>query len=217
VPFGVYDQLIERVADWLDRPDLEAEIPDFVRLTEVELAREVGWRFTNKEATGNFVADQDYISLPADHLWPEWLRVNTANEYTIPIVSGSEFVRLKRTIDAGGLQSYGARHVGQELKLVPTPGGTDGYTLWYQATISPLADEATGTSWLLANGFDAYLWGSLSNAADFIGDDARAGGWGMKFEKAKHSLKKLEFRARTGGGGLRVKTDVDGGTTPRRF
>jgi len=216
MPFADYDDLVDRIENHLVRPDLRSEIPDFIRLTEVDLGRSFGWRFSEKEATGSFVADQDYLTLPTDLLWPKWLRIDDTDpgpQY-VEIVSGREFMDLKRRISAGW-HPVGATHVGQVLKLAPIPSKAWEYTLWYQSAITELSDSNT-TNWMLTNAFDALLYGALQHACDFIGDSASADRYEMKFEKHKESAKRMEWRARTGGGNLRISTDVDAGAMPRR-
>jgi hypothetical protein len=217
VPFADYQELVDRVENHLVRPDLNPEIPDFIRLAEVDLAREFGWRFTETETTGNFVADQDYITLPAGILWPRMLRITDTDPgpYVVDIVSGRKFADIIRQVSSGS-RPIGATHVGEQLKLAPAPGKNWAYTLWWTGTITPLDFTSNTTNWMLTNAFDALLYGALQHACDFLGDAASSDRYEMKYEKYKQSAKRMEFRARTGGGTIRVETDIDQGTIPRR-
>ena len=216
MPLDIYSDLVETVAEYLARDDLSDQIPDFIRLAEADLGREVGWRFTSKEVTGNFVVDEDFITLPTDTLKAEILVITDTvpGPVNINIVSGQEFNRKLRTTSSSW-HPVVARHLGLTLKLAPTPAKDWAYKLWYQAFITKLS-AANPTHWLLTNAPDAMLYGALKHASVFLKDWEAKAAYEAEYEPAKRSAKKLEFLARTGGGNLRVTTDIDPGSLPRR-
>jgi hypothetical protein len=71
---STYGELKAAVADWLNRTDLTARIPDFIQLAESDIFRffsargnEVSVTIEQRETpTGNQVAISDTIALPAD-------------------------------------------------------------------------------------------------------------------------------------------------------
>ena len=216
MPFDAFDDLVKSVGDFLARDDLDDLIPDFIRLAEADLGREVGWRFTTKEALGNFVVDQDFITLPADTLKAEILMITDTvpGPVNINIVSGQEFNRKLRTTSSSW-HPVVARHLGLTLKLAPTPAKDWAFKLWYQAFLTKL-DAANPTNWLLDNAPDTLLYGALAHASVYLKDWEAASYYKGIYEPAKQSTKKLEWLARTGGGNLRVTTDIDPGSLPRR-
>jgi hypothetical protein len=117
-----------------------------------------------------------------------------------------DFTRVKAENIGGGQTPIGATHVGDRLYLTPISSGADDYTLFYYGTPTPLGkDNATNS--MLKRAPDALLYGALLHSAPYVGDDPRLQTWLLMFARAKASYKKLEFRARTGGGPLAVRPD----------
>lgn len=213
MPFANYSDLQASILDWMNRPDLDVECPDFIRLAEIGLQRKMKIRFTEKEVTGTFPGAQDYLTLPADLIEPRYLRLDTTPLREVQIVGPQKF----RSADNAYSTSYPVvgMHQGSRLMLKPTPDATINYTLWYWGGLPMLSEDAP-TNWLLTNGFDVLLHASLVEGFDYIEDDAAKAKWAARLNDSFPQLRNLEWRARLGGGPLRVQTDVDVGGTPRR-
>jgi hypothetical protein len=206
MPFRTVDDLYEQIENWAVAPDLKSEIPDFLRLTEIAISREIGWRFTNLTVTDTLSGGENLITPPAGFLWADWLEFAGADgPLPVDIVSWREFTRITRLVD-NPVEPMVARHEGTKIKVSPTPPDDQVYTLLYQAAITPL-DDTTASNWLLENGADALLWGSCMECMDFRDQPQRVARFESKFLRAMVSLKKMEWRARTSGGNLRATSD----------
>jgi hypothetical protein len=205
MPFDTYADLTQAVARWLARGDLEPDIPDFIRLTEVELARDLPIREQEKEFRGTMVAGQDYLELPDDCLWPRHLRIDTNPAHGVNIVSVHDLTALQELYS--GSEASVATTIGNRLHFAPGGSAGGAYTLFYHAGLPGLSEE-TPTNQVLRMAPDCYLYGALMHSAPFLGSDERIATWGALFKAAKDSFKRLEFRARTGGGPLRMRPDV---------
>ena len=76
----------------------------------------------------------------------------------------------------------------------------------YLSGITGLSDAAP-TNWLLDQYPSAYLWGTLANAALYIGDDPRVQGWLASREAAIERIRLADRRAKYPSG-LMIQTDV---------
>jgi hypothetical protein len=79
--------------------------------------------------------------------------------------------------------------------------------LAYYAKLSKLSDSNT-TNWLLTAAPDAYLYGTLMQAAPYLQDDARIATWSALYSSALEDLQVADDRSATSGGALiaRAKT-----------
>jgi hypothetical protein len=208
VPGGIdtYEKLVEAVSDWLGRDDLEDRIPTFIHLVEADLTRMTLLRAQEKVTTGSFTAEQDFINLPDDLVTPRLLRIDTSPRVRlVDIVSLDKFVGIAESFSQSTF-SMAATMVGDRLYLAPTPGVDDDYTLFYMARLMPLSSN-NSTNRILKDAPDALLYGALMHSAPFVGNDERLPLWGTLYGGFKEDYRKLEWKARTGGGPLRVRPD----------
>ena len=202
-----FEGLVESVAAWLGRTDLYSQIPDFIRLTEKELERDIPLRDSEYVIEGNLPGNgQEYIDLPSNLLVLRHLRININRPYSIVVVGITKLNDI-RTNGAGFTHPSAAAHVGNRLYLAPTPGTTDSYTMTYRGSLAPLSNDNPSNK-VLEDAPDCMLYGALMHSAPFVGDDPRTLIWGQLFERAKLSYKQMEFRNRTGGGPLQVRPDT---------
>lgn len=165
---STYGELKTAIASWLHRSDLTSVIPDFVRLAEAELRRDVRIPSMQLEAAGSLTAGN--FTLPADFL--EAKRLTIGNQ-ELSYITVEEFQRLTRN-------GYSAVHyyirVGQQVRVLN--GGTSAYSLLYWAKFAALTLDVD-TNWLLTNAPDLYLWKSCEKGAIYtrnaeVGDRFRA-------------------------------------------
>jgi len=215
MPLRNIDDLVEQVDNWLVAPDLKGQIPDFIRLAEIFVSRELGWRFTEIEATGTLLATTFTITPPADCLWVEWISFDTPQgPEDVTISSAREYTRIKRALLDGEYPKV-ARHLGTNIIVTPTPPKDLDYSIWYHRLIEPL-DDTTASNWLITNGIDCLLWRACELGKLYREDLQGAMVYKAQFAEALGPLKKLEWRARTGGGNLRVTTDYSRDPSPKR-
>lgn len=62
---GTYSDLVSAVGDWLERADLDARIPDFIRLCESKLNRSLNIRSLESDVAMTGVPGSRFIALPA--------------------------------------------------------------------------------------------------------------------------------------------------------
>jgi hypothetical protein len=204
---STFEQLVESVGDYLGRSDLRDQIPDFIRLVEKELERDIPLRdseFVKDDAFKG--ADEEFITLPSNLLELRHIRINTQHPYSINIVGIDKLNDIRTNGSSLSLPSAGA-HIGDKLYLAPTPKLTTGYTLVYRGSIAGLSD-ANPSNRILEDAPDCLLYGALMHSAVFIGADDRVGLWSEMFNRAKNSYRMLEHRNRTGGGPLQIRPDT---------
>jgi hypothetical protein len=165
---STYTELQAAVADWLNRDDLTAMIPDLVTLAESTLNRVM--RNTRMITTGTLTATTASVAVPTDMLEPVLLEI-TSTGIPLEQIDVNQLVMLRkhRTRTAGSPKFYAI--LGRNVALAPTPSGSTGLTMTYYQSIPALASNST--NWLLTYNPDLYLYTCLMHAAPFLKDDAR--------------------------------------------
>ena len=200
MPLNTYAELQASIADFLNRVDDEvvAATPDFIRLAEAQMGRELDhWRMEKRvqiPLTGR------YEPVPVDFRKPIRLYVDGANAPLDPATQ-QHMQDMRARSETGDPCAYAI--TAGEIEIYPTP--TEGtLNLHYIADIEALSDTNV-TNWLLSEGPDAYLYGSLLQAAPYLRDDDRMATWTALYSGAVQSLNMASERARYGGQGLRMR------------
>lgn len=169
--FSTYADLQTSVASWLNRTDLTALIPDFIRLAEDRLQRalrvqEMEAVMTPTAIVGNTIAAPTG-ALAIKTIW----------------ITGYETAPLKpqsyEALLALGTSSTPTRYawVGSTLYF---DGAGEVNAITYQA-IPSLA--ANSTNWLLTNYPSAYLFASLAEAWLYLRNAAEANTWDARLSR----------------------------------
>jgi hypothetical protein len=208
MPLGSYAELQTSVADWLARPGdplLTPAIPDMIVLFE-ELARDrLRTRFVEKNIVITPPANTDTIPLPLDYGELRTMWIDTANgrrhfTYQTPVNMDTNLLFLDGYPVAYTIEGLNLRITGN------TGDAPDPIHLDYLSGLTALSDAAP-TNWLLTQYPSTYLWGTLSMAAPYIGDDQRMPVWlGMREERIE-DIKLADRRAKYPAG-LVIQTDV---------
>jgi hypothetical protein len=184
VALSTYTELQASVADWLNRTDLTARLPDFVKLCEAEISRQVR-RTTTREALS---LDSGEVTLPTTLSELRSIRLNGSlgtQQGNIDVVTPETLADYRRTHTAAG-QPRWASVVGRELLLVPEPDQTYTSEIVYYAKLLPLATNSVNAE--LTEAPDLYLYGTLIEAAAFLEHDERLPTWQSRFDKAVRGL-----------------------------
>jgi len=200
---STYAELKAAVASWLNRESITANVPDFIRLAEAQMNREIKHWKGEKRSEGEI--DTRYSTLPADWRSPIRLSVSTANgPRELEPVSQSEMLDLRyKTNDTADIPEYYAISSGS-LELYPTPSQPVNVMMIYRANIPALSDSNT-SNWLLEEAPDAYLYGTLMQTAPWLREDERVAMWASMYSQAMQSVNKDGEMAKHGGTGLRMK------------
>lgn len=167
-----YTDLKAAIADWLNRGDLEQQIPDFITLAEATLNKVI--RHNRMVTTGNVTvnANAQKVAAPADMLEPIFLQVQADPDAPLEQVSVNQLIMLRRNrMRATGTPRFFAL-VGRDIQVTPVPSGNTVLDVTYYQQI-PSLSVGSPTNWLLTYDPDLYLYTSLMHAAPFLRDDAR--------------------------------------------
>jgi hypothetical protein len=197
-----YDELKAAIADFLNREDLTAVIPTFIKLAEADISRSV--RDFRMEKRSTATVDTQYSALPAD--WVETLRVQiTGTSSRIEMVSNGALADMRaQRGDIPGKPTHYA-HTAGGLEMFPTPDAEYTIEILYYGKITSLS-VAAPTNWLLTAAPDVYLYGALIQSAPYLKDDARAVVWAGMYQSAVTNQNAASDRARYSGSGLRLRT-----------
>jgi hypothetical protein len=201
--FNNYSSLQASIADFLNRNDLTAVIPDFITLAEAQFNRNIRHRRMVERATATL--DSEYSAVPADWLESIRYQINTNPITTMEFVSPDQAAMLKGANGTTGKPIYYTQ-IGQQFQVVPAPDSGSAYTgeLTYYATIPALSVSNT-TNWLLTDSPDLYLYGALLQAAPYLQDDQRISTWGTLYERCLNDLKVSDERSRMATSALRMR------------
>jgi hypothetical protein len=204
--FSTYSELKTSIANFLARDDLTSQIPDFIRLAEARMSRELDARSMEKRATATTVAGDSYISLPTDLREIRNVQLNTDPVKTLEYYT----VQMINTDYAGQGQGKPKAYsiVGTEILLKPTPDAAYTLEIVYGENVQALSDEDTNNT-ILSRHPDAYLYGSLMNAYTYLMDETRASQYDQLFTRIMDEIIRDTEKARYGGV-LSMKTTYRG-------
>lgn len=199
-----YTNLKASIADWLNRSDLTAVIPDFITLAEAQMNRDLNELVAlQKTVTGTVDSVTSTIAIPADLL----------NLMNIVVSDGSQSASLSYIApeDAGNFSTSQDRPryysvIADVYTLFPIPDQTYTYLLHYVGEI-PALSGTNATNWVLQNTPNLYLFGSLLEASAYLGNDPRIPVWEAKYTKGLQTLLQQDSElARSGP--LTIKVDA---------
>lgn len=208
MPLDTYANLQNSVLDWLARPGdplVAPAVPDMILMFE-EMARDrLRTRFVEKEITITPPPNSDTIPLPLDYaeLRSMWIDTNYGRRhfaFQTPVNMDQNLWIIDGHPAAYTIEGLNLRYVGN------SGNSPDPINMVYLSGLTGLSDTVT-TNWLLTQYPSAYLWGTLTMAAPYIGDDPRLQIWmgarEEKFEDIKLADRKAKFPH-----GLMIQTDV---------
>ncbi|WP_374344788.1 hypothetical protein [Phenylobacterium sp.] len=186
-----YAQLQSAVADWLERRDLTARIPDFISLAEARFNRVLRLRLMEVETSLVMASGARKVSLPAGFREPLALWINQPR--------GRRRLRFVDPI---------------VLEVSTCPGSPDAWTvdgdqLAFDRPCDRMCDvtlrmlgrltlsDATPTNPLLADYPDLYLFGALVEAAPYLRDAEMLGVFMGRLDAALAEVRAKEARARS--------------------
>ena len=191
--FGDFAQLQATIASYLARTDLATQIPEFIRLAQDRLSRDLYIRQTLKVATTKTTAGDATVELPADFVAMKDLHISSTNPIqTVTFQSTSNFFRNARVLVSGPPTFYTL--LGSEFQFAPVPD-TD-YTLKMVYYHKPpyLSDTVSSNLWL-ATTPDLLLYASLGEAEPFLMNDERIQTWSSMYDRGVNSLQRSDDEA----------------------
>jgi len=203
---STYSDLKTAIANFLARDDLTTQIPDFIRLAEARMSRELDTRSMEKRATATTVAGDGFISLPTDLREIRNVQLNTDPVKTLEYYT----MQMLNTHYSGQGQGKpkGYSIVGVEIALKPIPDAAYTLEIVYGESLDALSDTNTNNT-ILTRHPDAYLYGSLMNAYTFLMDETRATQYDTLFSRIMREIIIDTEKARYGGV-LSMKTTYRG-------
>lgn len=157
---ATYSDLLTAVGAWLNRTDLTATIPDFIRLAESEFNRVL--RTVEMEATTSLTVTSGAVAVPADFLGVRSLYIANA---TLDYITPGEALEDAST----GVPAYYTIIEGQ---FIFRPSQSTTATLYYSQSIPALTVSNT-TNWLMTKHPDLYLFATLAQAEFYGWNDPR--------------------------------------------
>lgn len=203
--FTSYSDLQTAIAGYLARTDLTTQIPDFIRLAETRLRRDLRIRQMLKSVTTATVAGDETVELPSDFLEVRDFVVVGNPVQPLNYYSPSAFNRNTRSWESGKPLDYTV--LANDFQLAPIPDSNYTVKMFYFASPVFLSDTNTSNAFL-ANTPDALLYGALLEAAPYLMDDARINTWGTMFDRAMASITRSDEQGQYSGVPLVIKTTL---------
>jgi hypothetical protein len=199
---ATYSDLKSTIASYLARNDLTVQIPDFIRLTEIRLRRDLRIRQMLKLSSTTMTGGDNTVGLPVDFLEMRNLYLSTNPEQPMNYYSPSSFTRNTRAQESGRPLDYTI--LSSEMQFAPIPDSN--YTLYmlYYASPAFLSDSNTTNVWMDTCP-DLLLYGSLIEAEPYLMNDARLTVWGGMFQRGMDSLSTSDDRSEHSGSPVAMK------------
>ena len=208
---GTFTELKDAVADWLDRSDLTARIPDFITLAEARLNRDLRIRPMEVRSSMETTSGQRYFNLPGGYLQMRNMQMNTNPITPLEYITPEMLDRLYGSDTTGKPRAYTL--IGDEIQLAPIPDSDYTVEMAFYEKFTPLGDGTSGTvttNWLTTNAPDVLLYGALLEAEPFIKNDERIGLWLNAYNSAVKKIQDADARDRHSGSAMRVRNIYSG-------
>ncbi|MEK9575963.1 MAG: hypothetical protein VW014_00190 [Halieaceae bacterium] len=200
---STYSELKTAIANFLARDDLTAQIPDFIRLAEARVSRELETREQEKRATASLEVGDEYIALPTDLREVREVKLNTSPITVLEYQSPHGLDKSYTSAGNGRPRAYSV--VGLEMKMRPVPDSAYTAEIVYIGSLPALSD--TNTPIAFTRHPDLYLYGALTEAYTYLLDEARSAQYDSKFGRIIAEIKVDEERSQYGVGSLAIRSD----------
>jgi hypothetical protein len=191
-----YSSLKTSVASYLARSDLTNQIPDFIRLAEERLARDLRTRKMLVVARANTTASDSTVGLPTDFLEMRDMHLRTTPVQSLTYRSPNAFFAGSRTTDSGKPIDYTI--LASEIQFAPVPDTAYSVQMLYYAKPQYLSDTNI-TNAFLANYPDALLYAALGEAEPYLMNDARLQTWAALYDRAITAINTSDQSSEYGG------------------
>lgn len=191
-----YSDLQTTVANYLARSDLTAQIPDFIRLAETRLRRDLRIRQMMNSATTTTTGGDATVALPSDFLEVRDLVVQTNPIRPLNYVSPAVFSRNARVTESGLPFDYTI--LATEFKFAPVPDSNYTIEILYYAA-PPFLTSTNPSNVFLANCPDLLLYATLVEAEPYLMNDARVQIWAGMYDRGMASLNTADESAQYSG------------------
>ena len=208
---STFTELKESIADWLDRSDLTARIPDFIALAEARINRELRIRPMEVRSIMYTSSGQKYFNLPGGYLQMRNIQLNTNPTQPLEYITPEMLDRLYGSNTTGKPRAYTL--IGDEIQLSPIPDAAYELEMAFYENIPSLGDGTSGTvttNFLTKNAPDLLLYGALMEAEPFIKNDERVAVWLGGYSNAIDKLQKADNRDRHSGSAMRIRNIYSG-------
>ena len=205
-----YAELQTATANWLDRTDLTARIPEFIELSEANFNRVIR-QPDMVTKNDSFSLTSRYNTLPSDTLEIVRIVLDLTPVIVLEYLTPEEISERRVSMSATGKPYYFTVIGGStnQLEVVPSPDSTYTSSIVYYTRIAALSDAAT-SNWLLAAHPDIYLFGTLVEAEPYLKNDERMPMWTSRLDKALTALRLQGERELHTGSSLRMRSRVLG-------
>lgn len=196
---ATYAELQTAIGDWLHRTDLTARIPDFIKIAESRINRELRLFSMENAATLATNTTDRFATLPTGFIEAIDLTLYTEN--------------YPQTLTQAPLVRINGR--GTTVKTIPRQ-----YSISTNIIFDVISDQVYSCSLryykkldlatdlsnsVLTTYPDIYLYGALLASASYVNNDARLGTWGQLFQDSIRSANRLDARTR---GKAKLMTDI---------
>lgn len=179
--FTTYSELKTTVANYLARSDLTSVIPDFIRLAEERLRRDIRTRQMLIVATASTTGGSSKVGLPTDFLEMRDIHINTTPVTTLRYKAPNSFYETARVTESGKPLDYTI--LGADIQVAPIPDTAYTLQMLYYGKPTLLSDT-NASNVFLANYPDALLYASLAEAEPYLMNDARIQTWAALYDRA---------------------------------
>jgi len=200
-----YSELKSTVASYLARNDLTAVIPDFIRLAEERLRRDLRIRQMLVVATANTTGGDSTVGLPTDFLEMRDIHVNLNPVVQLSYKAPNAFYSSGKSGLSGKPTEYTV--LAAEFQLAPIPDAAYTLQMLYYAKPALLSDS-NASNVFLANCPDALLYAALGEAEPYLMNDARLQTWAALYERAIIAINTSDQSSEYGGQPMSMSYNV---------
>lgn len=172
-----YAGLKAEIALLLDKTNLTAQIPTFIRLFEAQANRRI--KHYRMQGRMTFTLDGSPRSLPCNFKGVESFK---AGNYALGYVTPDALDDVRDANSLWNGQSLYYTIIGNQIHFSPGAGESEA-VMRYWCGVEPLNDSNT-CNWLLSENPDVYLYGAALQAAPYLRDDERIPVWKSFVEEA---------------------------------
>lgn len=197
----LYAELKTALSNWTERNDtaFTNRVDEFIDLAEADHKRRIRTRGLLTRAEATTTAASRYLALPTGYLAMRTLRLETTPVVRMTQVGLDEMVStLYQTVS--GKPLYFAVH--EELEFNKPFDAAYTITMIYWKAVDALSDSNT-SNWILTNHPDAYLFGSLVHAYDWLQDFEKRDFFELKYEQVLSKIQKADLKDQWSQGGIK--------------